>query len=315
MHKLPDAWVGIPAERGSYSRGVIHTDPVSGLSIHGEDFNGVYCCGEVDGDLYVVCHEPEGGAGFELHVLRKNYPRDPEAVEKCETMGELYAWIVENGGAPLPREVLLEGCGETWVAENLPPQPSYAVHSYAVFRIKTIGDAPRPGETIQKFAERVSDAVAASLNHIDVRGVAPEGCDVEQIEYAEDIAYVLVDEIVPDNSNPSGQQTIMHWFDDRMEPNNGNGTDPARYVRAEKEKERLLRIATNRSDRLLALHGLVYDIAQTPLQGEPCADAPDGRQAWLDREHVLERLTEIVRQCREALKRDDAIHHKLTETT
>ena len=92
MHKLPDAWVSIPAERGSYSRGVIHTDPVSGLSIHGEDFNGVYYCGEVDGDLYVVCHEPEGGAGFELHVLRKNYPRDPEAVEKCETMAELHAW-------------------------------------------------------------------------------------------------------------------------------------------------------------------------------------------------------------------------------
>ena len=65
MYKLPDAWVGIPAERGSYSRGVIHTDPVSGLSIHGEDFNGVYCCGEVDGDLYVVCHEPEAG------ILRK----------------------------------------------------------------------------------------------------------------------------------------------------------------------------------------------------------------------------------------------------
>ena len=277
MHKLPDAWVGIPAERGSYSRGVIHTDPVSGLSIHGEDFNGVYCCGEVDGDLYVVCHEPEGGAGFELHVLRKNYPRDPEAVEKCETMAELHAWIVENGGAPLPREVLLEGCGEAWVAENLPPQPSYAVHSYAVFRIKTIGDAPREGESLQQFAERVSDAVAASLHGAEVRGISVAGSDVECVEYAEEISSVLVDVVLPNEDGT--EDPTMYWFDDRMEPNNGNGTDPARYVRLLK---------------------LVESIAATPKEGEPCDGARFGVQSW-DAASMIVRLEEIIDQCRTAV--------------
>lgn len=163
---------------------------------------------------------------------------------------------------------------------NRPIEPYYAVHSYAVIRIKTIGDAPREGESIRDFGARVSDAVAASLNHIDVRGVAPEGCDVEQIEYAEEISSVLVDEIVPDDSDPTQERTIEHWFDDRMEPNGGNGTDPARYVRLLK---------------------LVESIAQTPLEGESCQDAPGGRQAWVDREHVLDRLDEIVRQCRTAV--------------
>ena len=90
----------------------------------------------------------------------------------------------------------------------------------------------------------------------------------------------LVDDLVPDESDPVGERTVMHRFDDRMEPNNGNGTDPARYVRSEKEKERLLRLAVNRSDRLLALRGLVYDIARTPLHGESCPDASSGRQVW-----------------------------------
>ena len=72
----------------------------------------------------------------------------------------------------------------------------------------------------------------------------------------------------------------MHWFDDRMEPNDGNGTDPARYVRLKK---------------------LAESIAETPLEGEPCDEAPGGKQSWTDREHALERLTEIVQQCRLAV--------------
>ena len=87
-----------------------------------------------------------------------------------------------------------------------------------------------------------------------------------------------------DKESPDGARTVMHWFDDRMEPNNGNGTDPARYVR---------------------LKHLVETIAATPLEGEPCADAPGGVQAWVDRDHVLERLEEVVRQCRSATASKD----------
>jgi hypothetical protein len=50
----------------------------------------------------------------------------------------------------------------------------------------------------------------------------------------------------------------------------------------------------------LAAERLVETIAATPLEGEPCADAPGGVQAWVDRDHVLERLEEVVRQCRSA---------------
>ena len=163
---------------------------------------------------------------------------------------------------------------------NRPVEPHYAVHSYAVIRVKTIGDAPREGESIRDFGSRVSDAVAATMNEVSFRGVVVEGCDIEQIEYAEEISSVLVDEIVPDESDPTQERTIEHWFDDRMEPNDGNGTDPARYVRLKK---------------------LAESIAETPLEGEPCDEAPGGKQSWTDREHALERLTEIVQQCRLAV--------------
>ena len=112
------------------------------------------------------------------------------------------------------------------------------------------------------------------------------GSDVAAIEYAEEISSVLVDEIIPDKESPDGARTVMHWYDDRMEPNNGNGTDPARYVR---------------------LKHLVETIAATPLEGEPCADAPGGVQAWVDRDHVLERLEEVVRQCRSATASKDCL--------
>jgi hypothetical protein len=163
---------------------------------------------------------------------------------------------------------------------NRPVEPHYAVHSYAVIRVKTIGDAPREGESIRDFGSRVSDAVAATMNEVSFREVVVEGCDIEQIEYAEEISSVLVDEIVPDESDPTRERTITHWFDDRMEPNDGNGTDPARYVRLKK---------------------LAESIAETPLEGEPCDEAPGGKQSWTDREHALERLTEIVQQCRLAV--------------
>ena len=94
------------------------------------------------------------------------------------------------------------------------------------------------------------------------------------------LAAVSVDEIVPDESDSTRERTITHWFDDRMEPNDGNGTDPARYVRLKK---------------------LAESIAETPLEGEPCDEAPGGKQSWTDREHALERLTEIVQQCRLAV--------------
>jgi hypothetical protein len=131
-----------------------------------------------------------------------------------------------------------------------PPEPRYAVHTYAVVRFKTIGAAPYEGESIKDFAERISNSVAASLGHLDVRGVAPEGCDVEQIEYAEEISSVLVDEIVPDDEDPTGEKTIMHWFDDRMEPNNGNGTDPARYIALQNAFDDLLMIVKTASARI-----------------------------------------------------------------
>lgn len=325
MHKLPQEWVAIDRGVGSASRGLVHHGLVSGVPIYAQDFNGIHCIGAEGSRTFVVgeCLDGNPLPALQLLVVHQFNPRDFDVLYEARDVADMFEWILQNGGGPLPRDMIVECATGDWVQEafrridelqNRPVEPHYAVHTYAVIRIKTIGDAPREGESIKDFGQRVSDAVATSLNHIDVRGVAPEGCDVEQIEYAEEISSVLVDEIVPDESDPVGERTVMHWFDDRMEPNNGNGTDPARYARSEKEKERLLRLAVNRSDRLLALRGLVYDIARTPLHGESCPDASSGRQVWVDREHVLERLTEIVQQCREALKRDDEIHSKLKET-
>jgi hypothetical protein len=266
---------------------------VPNVPIYAQDFNGVHCIGAVGSDTYVVGENLDGEPDkLVLFVVRQNYPRDPEIVHAAGGIAEMFEWLLENGAGPLPKDMIAECATSDWVQEAFlridalnarPVKPHFAVHSYAVIRIKTIGDAPREGESIKEFGERVSDAVAASLNHIDVRGVSPDGCDVEQIEYAEEISSVLVDEIVPDDSDPTRERTIEHWFDDRMEPNDGNGTDPARYVR---------------------LLGVVKSIAETPLHGEECADAPGGVQAWTDFKHVLERLEEIVTQCRAAVAKE-----------
>ena len=149
--------------------------------------------------------------------------------------------------------------------------PTYTVHTYAVFRVKTTGDAPRPGEGLQEFARRTSDAVSTALSGCRLPATAVAGAEV--IEYADEISAVLVDQIV----DPLGEPK-MHWFDDRMESNDGNGTDPARFVRLQK---------------------LVESIAATPLEGEPCADAPRGIQSW-DAASMIERLEEIINQCRSA---------------
>lgn len=275
MHTLPTSWVSIPFERGAASRGPVHDGLIDGIAIYAEDFNGIHCIGAEGGNTFVVSEDADGTPdALVLYVIRQGYPREPEIVYYGRDAKDLSDWISNNGGCPLPT-LLLSSRGFA---------PTYAVHTYAVIRIKTIGDAPDHGESIQKFAERVSDAVAASLNHIDVRGVSPAGCDVEQIEYAEEISAVLVDEITPDEVDPSGEQTTEYWFDDRMEPNNGNGTDPARYARLLK---------------------LVESIAVTPLHGEACDDAPGGIQAWTDTEHVYERLEEIVTQCRAAIAKPE----------
>lgn len=277
MHKLPDNWVWIDEDTGSYSRGLVHGGLVDGVPIYAQDFNGIHCIGSDDTDTYVVGERLDSQPDeLVLFVVRQNYPREPESVHHAPGAHEMSDWIVEQGGGPLPSQMFGEVDGT--------PMTSYAVHSYAVVRIKTIGDALREGESIKDFGTRVSDAVAASLNSIDVRGVSVAGSDVAAIEYAEEISSVLVDEIIPDKESPDGARTVMHWFDDRMEPNNGNGTDPARYVR---------------------LKHLVETIAATPLEGEPCADAPGGVQAWVDRDHVLERLEEVVRQCRSATASKD----------
>ena len=274
MHKLPDNWDWISRDVGSSSRGLIHAGLVANVPIYAQDFNGVHCVGSDGTDTYVVGERLDGQPGeLVLFVVRQNYPREPEVIHSTSSAHALSDWIVEQGGGPLPDEMFRE-------VDGAPGTRSYAVHTYAVIRIKTIGNAPDEGESIPQFAQRVSDAVAASLNHIDVRGVSVAGCDVEQIEYAEEVSSVLVDEIIPDSSDPTGERTVMHWFDDRMEPNDGNGTDPARFVRLQK---------------------LVESIAATPLEGEPCVDAPGGVQSWTDREHALERLEEIVRQARQAV--------------
>lgn len=270
MLALPESWTEIPETIGSYSRGKVHDGLVEGVEIRAEDFNGIHCIGSVGNDTFVVSEDAEGSPDIlMLYVVRKEYPREPEVVHVAADAEALNSWLIESGGTGLPRKVL----------EEKGFAPSYAVHTYAVIRIKTIGESPAEGETIQQFAERVSDKVAASLNRIDVRGVSVPGCDVEQIEYAEEISSVLVDEILPNDDDPTGERTTMHWFDDRMEPNDGNGTDPARYARLEK---------------------LVTSIAETPLEGEPCDDAPGGIQRW-DPTTMAERLEEIVKQCRQAI--------------
>lgn len=273
MHKLPDNWVWINRDVGSSSRGLIHPGLVDGVPIYAQDFNGIHCVGSDGTDTYVVGERLDGQPGeLVLFVVRQNYPRESEVIYSTLSAHTLSDWVVEQGGGPLPDEMFRE-------VDGAPCAKSYAVHTYAVIRIKTIGNAPDEGETIQQFAGRVSDAVAASLNRIDVRGVAPEGCDVEQIEYAEEVSSVLVDEIVPDESDPTQERTIEHWFDDHMEPNDGNGTDPARYTR---------------------LLNLVESIAATPKEGEACADAPRGVQSW-DADSMIFRLEEIIDQCRAAI--------------
>ena len=283
MLSLPKHWTPIPAESGSFSRGLVHPGLVPGVEIRAEHFNGVYCIGQAGADTFVVSGDSEGGAGYDLCVVRRHYAREREIVRKFGDARELFDWIIAEGGAALPRETLEEIATPEWLREvrqTFPP--SYAVHTYAVVRIKTIGDAPREGETLQQFAERVSDAVAAgAAQGLRVRGLSVEGSDVEHAEYADEVSAVLVDEI---RYGEDGEiETVSSFFDDHMEPNDGNGTDPARYARLRK---------------------LVESIAATPLQGEPCPDAPGGEQSWTDREHVLERLTEIVNQCREATRKE-----------
>lgn len=290
MNKLPQDWVAIDRDTGSASRGLVHHGLVAGVPIYAQDFNGIHCIGAEGSKTFVVGERLDGGeGGLVLFIVHQSSPRDAEVVYEADGIADLFEWILIRGGGPLPRETITERATGDWVQEafrridelnNRPVEPHYAVHTYAVIRFKTIGEAPRDGESIKDFGTRVSDAVAASLGHLDVRGVAPEGCDVVAIEYAEEVSSVLVDEIVSDESDPTRERTITHWFDDRMEPNDGNGTDPARYVRLKK---------------------LAESIAETPLEGEPCDEAPGGKQSWTDREHALERLTEIVQQCRLAV--------------
>jgi Txe/YoeB family toxin of Txe-Axe toxin-antitoxin module len=112
---------------------------------------------------------------------------------------------------------------------------TFAVHTFAVIRIKTIGDAPREGETIQDFGRRVSDAVAAKLGNVSIVGIQSiEGSDIEEVAYADEVNAVLVDVGSEDGSNKS------YFFDDKMEPNDGNGGETARYSRLQKKFQDLL---------------------------------------------------------------------------
>ena len=140
--------------------------------------------------------------------------------------------------------------------------PTYTVHTYAVFRVKTTGDAPRPGEGLQEFARRTSDAVSTALSGCRLPATAVAGAEV--IEYADEISAVLVDQIV----DPLGEPK-MHWFDDHMEPIDPSSTDPARYVR-------LLRLV-----QAIAAEPALYDLQQ----GDPAA---------------LKRFSAYVQQCRKA---------------
>lgn len=220
--QLPDRWEAIPEERGSQSRGQIHDGVVDGVAIWAEEFNGVYCVGSVGELTFVVGGNADGDGGLDLYSVEKDgFRRVIYLIHGTAGYDDMSEWIMSEGGAPLPPKT-----GEVF--------PHYAVHTYAVFRIKTIGDSPRPGESIQQFAERVSETVAAGLGSVELRGISGvSGSDVEAVEYAEEVSSVLVDEIVDED------ETVMHWFDDRMEPNDGNGTDSARFVRLEKEVARL----------------------------------------------------------------------------
>jgi hypothetical protein len=239
--QLPSQWVAIPQEQGSYSRGKVHDGVVDGVAIWAEEFNGIYCIGAVGDVTFVLGGADDGDVGFKLYtVTKRGLQRDIHSIHYAKLFSEMNEWIALEGGAILPWDTF-KSLGEE------PPLPHYAVHTYAVFRIKTIGDSPRPGESIQQFASRVSDAVAATLGSVDMRGIGGiEGSDVEAVEYAEEVSSVLVDEITGGDDD----DVKMHWFDDHMEPNDGNGTDSARFVRLQKDFQDLLAVVTASAEKI-----------------------------------------------------------------
>jgi hypothetical protein len=252
--QLPDRWEAIPQEQGSYSRGKVHDGLVEGVAIWAEEFNGIYCIGAVGDVTFVLGGADDGDVGFKLYtVTKRGLQRDIHSIHYAKLFSEMNEWIALEGGAILPWDTF-KSLGEE------APLPHYAVHTYAVFRIKTIGDSPRPGESMSQFAFRVSDAVAASLGNVELRGIGGiEGSDVVDVEYGEEVSSVLVDEITGGDDD----EVTMHWFDDHMEPNDGNGTDSARYARLKEEVtqlraenvsmslERTMRLSTEKTNAAL----------------------------------------------------------------
>lgn len=52
-----------------------------------------------------------------------------------------------------------------------------------------------------------------------------------------------------------------------------------------------------------AERAVLEDLAATPMEGEPCDSAKDGRQSWVDQAHVYGRLCDLIRAGRQALGR------------
>lgn len=95
-----------------------------------------------------------------------------------------------------------------------------ATHVYAVVRVKIIGTS-LAGGTPAEIADRVANAVAADssawMQPISgtVRAADGNSFDVEHVEFADEVNWVLVDEI-----DDEGQIT-EHHFDHNLQPMQG----------------------------------------------------------------------------------------------
>lgn len=113
------------------------------------------------------------------------------------------------------------------------------VHVYAVVRVKVIGVK---GENPRKIGDSIADAVSADPRewlqpvYGSVRTKDGASYDIEAVEFAEEVSWVLVDEL-----DDNGDVAREHHFDARMEPMESlNGAYTAREARLERQLQTAL---------------------------------------------------------------------------
>ena len=136
--KLPKEWVAIDRDAGSASRGLVHHGLVSGVPIYAQDFNGIHCIGAEGSKTFVVGERLDGEArpALQLMVVHQTNPRDCDTVYEAADVADMFEWILQNGGGPLPREMITECATGDWVQEafrriaelqSQPAEPSYVL--------------------------------------------------------------------------------------------------------------------------------------------------------------------------------------------